>query len=66
MCLELLPPPWCTGISLAAALHLSPSLSLSHMPPKGLRRIEITPPLHAVVLWSFRIWYNVVYFRNLG
>jgi hypothetical protein len=34
--------------------------------PKGLHRIEITPPLHAVVLQSFRIPSNVVYFRNLG
>jgi hypothetical protein len=44
----------------------SPSLPLSPArPPEGLRRIEITPPLHAVVLRSFQILSNTVYFCNL-
>jgi hypothetical protein len=35
-------------------------------PPESLYRSEITPPLHAVVVRSFRIPYEAIYFRNLG
>jgi hypothetical protein len=58
----LLPPTWCTGQPLGRA-HLH--LSLSPLwPLERLRRLEIISPLHAVVLWSFRISSNIVYFRN--
>jgi hypothetical protein len=46
-------------------LHLSLS-SLSHGLPKGSVGIETTPPLHAVMLWSFRIPSEAIYFRNPG
>jgi hypothetical protein len=35
-------------------------------PPEGLGRWEISPSLHAVVLWSFRIPSKAIYFRNIG
>jgi hypothetical protein len=35
-------------------------------PLEGLRKSETTPPLHAVVLQSFWISSEAVYFRNLG
>jgi hypothetical protein len=51
--------------SFCAALSTSTSLSRA-WPPEGLRRIEIIPPLHAIVLRSFWIRSKVVYFHNLG
>jgi hypothetical protein len=58
-------------MSLGALLHLVrrplPPLSLSPArPPEGLHGLEITPPLHVVVLWSFRILSNTIYFCNLS
>jgi hypothetical protein len=35
-------------------------------PPEGLCRIEITPPLHAVMLRSFRIRSDAFYFHNIS
>jgi hypothetical protein len=35
-------------------------------PLEGLRRSKTTPPLHAVMLRSFRIPFEAIYFRNLG
>jgi hypothetical protein len=46
---------------------LPSSLSLpSAWPPEGLRRLETSSPLHAIMLRSFRIPSNIVYFRNFG
>jgi hypothetical protein len=56
--------------SFLSLLARHPTPPLSHLPlawpPKGLCRSETTPPLHAVVLRSFRISSKAVYFRNLG
>jgi hypothetical protein len=55
------PHSWMSPSSLSLSFSLS-----SVWPPKGLRRLEITPPLHAIVLQSFQIPFEAVYFRNLS
>jgi hypothetical protein len=45
------PPPWCASLLWPlSSTSISPT-----WPPEGLCEIEITPPLHVVVLRSFRI-----------
>jgi hypothetical protein len=51
--------PWCAGLSTSLYLPLA-------WPPEGLHRSETTTPLHAVVLRSFWIPFEAIYFRNLS
>jgi hypothetical protein len=57
----------CLLSSFHVALPSSPPLPLPLVwPPKGLRRRETTPSLHAVMLRSFWIPSKAIYFRNVG